>query len=113
MRDASTRARRRLVYEGVLYVITGANDVFASTSRRGAILWTYAAKLDADDDGGLLRLDEPRRRASATARCSSASSTASSSRSTSAPARSCGRSQAERWQDGFTITARRSTTTAW
>ena len=35
-----------LVYEGVLYVITGADDVFALDIDTGAILWTYEAHLD-------------------------------------------------------------------
>ncbi len=35
-----------LFYEGVLYVVTGADDVFALDIRNGAHLWTYEAKLD-------------------------------------------------------------------
>ena len=35
-----------LVHEGVAYVITGANDVFAISLESGAILWTYEAHLD-------------------------------------------------------------------
>ena len=35
-----------LVYEGVLYIITGANDVFALDVETGEILWTYEAQLD-------------------------------------------------------------------
>jgi alcohol dehydrogenase (cytochrome c) len=35
-----------LEYEGTLYVITGANDVFALDAATGAILWTYTANLD-------------------------------------------------------------------
>jgi quinohemoprotein ethanol dehydrogenase len=35
-----------LVHEGVVYVVTGADDVFAISVDSGEILWTYAAKLD-------------------------------------------------------------------
>jgi len=35
-----------LVYEGVLYTITGANDVFALDVETGEILWEYSAGLD-------------------------------------------------------------------
>jgi quinohemoprotein ethanol dehydrogenase len=36
-----------LVYDGVVYVPTGANDVFALDVDTGKILWTYQAHLDA------------------------------------------------------------------
>jgi alcohol dehydrogenase (cytochrome c) len=35
-----------LVYEGVLYVVNGANDVFAMDVDTGAILWTYRGNPD-------------------------------------------------------------------
>ena len=35
-----------LVYDGVIYTITGADDVFALDVKTGAILWSYQAKLD-------------------------------------------------------------------
>ena len=35
-----------LVYAGVIYIPTGANDVFAIDVETGAILWTYEAHLD-------------------------------------------------------------------
>src|SRR5262245_39568506 len=35
-----------LVYRGVLYVVTGANDVFALSVDTGAILWEYRANID-------------------------------------------------------------------
>ena len=35
-----------LVYAGVIYIVTGANDVFAVDVDTGAILWTYEAHLD-------------------------------------------------------------------
>ena len=35
-----------LVHEGVLYVVTGADDVFAISVDSGEILWTYKANLD-------------------------------------------------------------------
>ena len=37
-----------IVYEGVIYVITGADDVFAISVESGEILWTYAANLDPE-----------------------------------------------------------------
>lgn len=37
-----------LVYEGVLYTITGANDVFALQVETGEILWQYTANLDPE-----------------------------------------------------------------
>ena len=35
-----------LVHEGVLYVVTGADDVFAVSVDSGEVLWTYTANLD-------------------------------------------------------------------
>src|SRR5262245_9033923 len=35
-----------LVYDGVIYIPTGANDVFALDADTGKILWTHEAKLD-------------------------------------------------------------------
>ncbi len=35
-----------LVYAGVIYIVTGANDVFAISVDSGEILWTYEANLD-------------------------------------------------------------------
>jgi alcohol dehydrogenase (cytochrome c) len=35
-----------LVYAGVIYIVTGANDVFAISVDTGEILWNYAAELD-------------------------------------------------------------------
>ncbi len=93
-----------IVYEGVAYISTGANDVFALSLDGGEILWQYEAKLDpnitsvccgwnnkgvavSDDkvfigrlDGQLVALD----------------------RSTGKVAWSI---QAERWQENFSITA--------
>jgi PQQ-dependent dehydrogenase (methanol/ethanol family) len=93
-----------IVHDGVVYMVTGADDVFAVGVDSGAILWTYEAKLDdAIDsvccgwlsrglglgdgrlyvgqlDGKLVALDQR----------------------TGAIVWS---TQAERWQDGFSITA--------
>ena len=93
-----------IVYDGVAYVSTGANDVFALSIDTGEILWQYAANLDpnitsvccgwnnkgvaiSEDkvfigqlDGRLVALD----------------------RATGKVAWSI---QAERWQDNFSITA--------
>src|ERR1700728_977176 len=35
-----------LVYDGVIYTVTGADDVFALDVKTGAILWSYQSKLD-------------------------------------------------------------------
>jgi quinohemoprotein ethanol dehydrogenase len=93
-----------IVYRGVIYVVTGANDVFAVSVESGAILWEYRANLDPTNnavccgwtsrgvglgdgkvfvgqlDGKLLALDQR----------------------TGEVAWSV---QAERWQEGFTITS--------
>jgi quinohemoprotein ethanol dehydrogenase len=93
-----------LVYRGVIYVVTGANDVFAVGVESGAILWEYRAQLDPANnavccgwtsrgvglgdgkvfvgqlDGKLVALDQR----------------------TGAVAWSV---QAERWQEGYTITS--------
>ena len=37
-----------IVHEGVIYISTGANDVFALDVESGKILWSYEAKLDAN-----------------------------------------------------------------
>jgi glucose dehydrogenase len=60
-----------IVHDGVAYVSTGANDVFALSIDTGEILWQYTAQ----------------------ARCSWAGSTASSWRSIVPPAASSGRSR--------------------
>jgi quinohemoprotein ethanol dehydrogenase len=93
-----------IVVDGVVYVVTGANDVFALSVETGAILWSHAANLDASNsavccgwtsrgvgfgdgrvyvgqlDGKLVALD-------------------------SASGSVVWSVQAERWQEGFTITS--------
>jgi alcohol dehydrogenase (cytochrome c) len=93
-----------LFYDGVLYVSTGANDVFAIDVETGETLWTYEAELDAGIttvccgwvnrgvalgdgriyhgqlNGELLALDQ-------------------------GTGEVLWRIQAERWEDGFTITS--------
>jgi quinohemoprotein ethanol dehydrogenase len=93
-----------LVHDGIVYVVTGADDVFALSVATGEILWQHAAALDPELstvccgwtsrgvglgrgkvfvgqlDGRLVALDEK----------------------TGEPAWSI---QAERWQEGFTITS--------
>jgi PQQ-dependent dehydrogenase (methanol/ethanol family) len=39
-----------IVYDGVVYIVTGADDVFAVSVDTGQILWTYQAKLDESID---------------------------------------------------------------
>src|SRR5690348_2515924 len=39
-----------IVYDGVVYVVTGADDVFALRVETGEILWSYEAKLDDAND---------------------------------------------------------------
>jgi quinohemoprotein ethanol dehydrogenase len=93
-----------IVADGVIYIVTGANDVFALSIDTGAILWSYTANLDPANnavccgwasrgvglgegkvfvgqlDGKLVALD----------------------RATGAVVWSV---QAERWQEGYTITS--------
>jgi alcohol dehydrogenase (cytochrome c) len=93
-----------VVHEGTIYIVTGADDVFALNVKTGAILWTYKASLPDNIttvccgwtsrgvaigdgrvyvgqlDGRLVALDQR----------------------TGEPAWSI---QAERWQNGYTITA--------
>lgn len=93
-----------VVYEGVIYIVTGADDVFAISVKTGAILWKYQANLDQSIttvccgwtsrgvalgggnvyvgqlDGRIVALDQK----------------------SGKPAWSI---QAERWQEGYTITA--------
>ena len=38
-----------LVYEGVIYIVTGQDDVFAISVDTGEILWEYRSGLNADD----------------------------------------------------------------
>ncbi len=38
-----------LVYEGVIYIVTGQNDVFAISVETGDILWEYRSGLEEDD----------------------------------------------------------------
>jgi alcohol dehydrogenase (cytochrome c) len=93
-----------LVYEGVAYVSTGANDVFALSIDTGEILWQYAANLDpnitsvccgwnnkgvaiSEDKVFIGRLD---------------GQLVALERATGRVAWSI---QAERWQDSFSITA--------
>jgi quinohemoprotein ethanol dehydrogenase len=37
-----------IVYDGVIYVVTGADDVFAVSVETGGLLWTYEATLDPE-----------------------------------------------------------------
>ncbi|HEV2199656.1 MAG TPA: PQQ-binding-like beta-propeller repeat protein [Bryobacteraceae bacterium] len=93
-----------VVYQGVVYIVTGADDVFAISVKTGEILWRYKANLDQSItgvccgwdarglamgdgkiyvgqlDGRLVALDQK----------------------TGQPGWSI---QAERWQEGFSITA--------
>ncbi len=46
--DRSSPDRASLFHDGVIYMVTGANDVFALDVDTGAILWRYDAHLDAN-----------------------------------------------------------------
>ena len=52
-----------LEYNGVLYVVTGNDDVFAIDATTGAHLWTYQSNNEPEEHDGVLRLGCPRRRA--------------------------------------------------
>ena len=93
-----------IVYKGVIYIVTGADDVFALSAATGEILWRYRANLDPANtavccgwtsrgvalgagrvyagqlDGKLVALDQRTGKVAWSV-------------------------QAERWQEGFTITA--------
>jgi quinohemoprotein ethanol dehydrogenase len=93
-----------VVYEGVVYIVTGADDVFATSVKTGEVIWKYHADLDqtittvccgwtsrglalgegkvfiGQLDGRLLALDQK-------------------------SGKTAWSIQAERWQEGYTITA--------
>ncbi len=50
-----------IVHNGVIYMSTGADDVFAIGVDNGAILWTYQGRSRRGKRRGLLRVDEPGR----------------------------------------------------
>ena len=60
-----------LAYEGVLYVVNGANDVFAMDVETGAIRWRYEGK--PDPRAGSPMAKASRGVALGAARCTSAS----------------------------------------
>ena len=45
----SNNQAQPIVYAGVLYIVTGEDDVFAIDVKTGSILWTYKANLDPKD----------------------------------------------------------------
>jgi alcohol dehydrogenase (cytochrome c) len=83
-----------IVHDGIVYVITGADDVFAISVDTGAIVWDYKASLDP---------------AISVVCCSS---TASSWRSINARASSCGRFRPSAGRKASRSRVRRCTTTA-
>jgi len=92
-----------LAFEGVLYVINGANDVFAMDVETGAIRWRYEGKPD-------LRAGSPIGRASRGVAIGEGKVFVglADGRLTALDQRSgqqLWQIQAERWQDGFAITA--------
>ena len=48
MEPGYSQQAQALAYEGVLYVVTGDNDVFAVEVETGNFLWTYEAEVDFD-----------------------------------------------------------------
>jgi quinohemoprotein ethanol dehydrogenase len=46
MGPRSANQAQPLVYDGVIYVVTGDNDAFAIDADTGAVLWKYAANVD-------------------------------------------------------------------
>src|SRR5207253_4375291 len=100
-----------LEYKGVIYTITGADDVFASTRRRaprnGCTTPSSTRRSRPSAAAGRAAASH-----SATAGCTSASSTVSSSRSTMAAARSTGRRRSCLGSRAIRSRAHRSTTTA-
>jgi quinohemoprotein ethanol dehydrogenase len=100
-----------IVYDGVIYVVTGANDVFAIDVETGEILWTHEANLDPQ----ITRSAAAGRAAasrSATARSSSGQLDGKLVALDQRTGEVVWSVQAERWQEGFRSRARRCTTTA-
>jgi quinohemoprotein ethanol dehydrogenase len=92
-----------LAYAGVLYVINGANDVFAMDVESGAILWRYAGKPD-------LRAGSPIGRTSrgvalGDGRVYVGLTDGRLAALDQRTGESLWEVQAERWQDGYAITA--------
>ena len=101
-----------IVYEGTMYIPTGADDVFAVDVASGKILWEYQAHLEQTIStvccGWLSRGV-----ALGDGKVYLGRWTGSSSRSTRRPARSPGRRSSGAGRTGSRSPTRRSTTTTW
>ena len=88
--DSATAAKysaegQPIVYDGMIYIPTGDDDVFAVDVETGAIRWKYESDIDRGSPRSVAA-GSVAASPSARARSTSASSTASSSRSTRRPA---------------------------
>ena len=100
-----------LVYEGVIYMVTGADDVFAVSVDTRQNSLDLRSEARRQHQRRVLRLAEPRSRDGGRTDLMSGQldgKLVALDQRTGAVAWS---TQAERWQDGFSITAHRSTTT--
>ena len=52
-----------IVHNGIIYILTGNNDIFALDATNGAHLWTYHVEHPSEQQHDLLRLGRPRPRA--------------------------------------------------
>ena len=92
-----------LVYKGIMYIVTGAGDVFALDATNGTILWQYSAQSPAGDEHGVLRLGEPGARARR--RQGLRRKTRRDARRARAGDRPCRLDVSNgNWQDGYTMT---------
>src|SRR5215467_2238867 len=100
-----------LVKDGVMYIVTGNDDVFALNAKTGEILWEHWSGIDQKISTACCGWDN-RGLAMGEGCCSSASSTPMSSRSTSRPATRCGRRRSRSGKAATRSRARLCITTA-
>src|SRR5713101_2812672 len=93
-----------LVKDGVMYVVTGNDDVFALNAKTGEILWEYCSRIDQKISTvccGWVTAVSPWARCC----CSPASSTPTSWRWTCRTGKVVGKKPIEKWENGYTITS--------